>query len=426
MSGPRFSVVIPTRERADTLRFALQTCLVQDYKDYEIVVCDNCSSAATKEVVNSFASPRIVYHRSPTPLSMGDNWNLAYRLTRGQYITYIGDDDGLMPYAFSQLDALIRRNDHGLQAVHWNYAFYSWPNVARRDLANYLQLSLTRKQQWFEGRQTIRDVMAGRLPATFLPNVYHSLVARETLEKIYARTGRVFSSFHCDTYSSFAVAYLIDRYLSVSVPMSVSGFSGSSNNIAFGFMRGKHPNTRRHREENAAAGLKMHPWVPDLPIGWAVIANSFLAAKCDLFPDDSSLTLDRKFLVEQLFEKMPIDDIAEWPHAVAEIRRSLSDDAELMSWFDERVSNVEPKSNPPETYRVPLDGLHLDTSKYRVEDVASAVHLAAKILGHTAKPIDWRVQGARKRRLERFLTDARLTIILAMHHRWRQKTAISL
>ena len=103
MSGPRFSVVIPTRERADTLRFALQTCLVQDYKDYEIVVCDNCSSAATKEVVDSFASPRIVYHRSPTPLSMGDNWNLAYRLTRGQYITYIGDDDGLMPYAFSQL-----------------------------------------------------------------------------------------------------------------------------------------------------------------------------------------------------------------------------------------------------------------------------------------------------------------------------------
>ena len=97
-----------------------------------------------------------------------------------------------------------------------------------------------------------------------------------------------------------------------------------------------------------------------------------------------------------------------------------------MSWFDKRVSNVEPKANPPETYRVPLEGLfdgyfHLDTSKYRVEDVASAVRLAAKILGHTAKPIDWRAQDTGKRRLERFMTDARLTIILAMHQRLATK-----
>ena len=63
MSGPRFSVVIPTRERADTLRFALQTCLVQNYKDYEIVVCDNCSSSATKEVVELI---RIPAHRIPS------------------------------------------------------------------------------------------------------------------------------------------------------------------------------------------------------------------------------------------------------------------------------------------------------------------------------------------------------------------------
>lgn len=58
MKEPRFSVVIPTRERADTLRFALQTCLDQDFEDYEIVVCDNCSSPATKNVVDSFASSR--------------------------------------------------------------------------------------------------------------------------------------------------------------------------------------------------------------------------------------------------------------------------------------------------------------------------------------------------------------------------------
>ena len=60
MTTPRFSVVIPTRERATTLRYCLRTCLEQDFDDYEIVVCDNCSSPATREVVEEAASPRIV------------------------------------------------------------------------------------------------------------------------------------------------------------------------------------------------------------------------------------------------------------------------------------------------------------------------------------------------------------------------------
>ena len=47
----RFSVVIPTRERAHTLRSTLQTCLDQEFQDYEIVVCDNHSSQATREVI---------------------------------------------------------------------------------------------------------------------------------------------------------------------------------------------------------------------------------------------------------------------------------------------------------------------------------------------------------------------------------------
>ena len=33
---PRFSVVIPTRDRAETLRVTLATCLDQDFDDYEI------------------------------------------------------------------------------------------------------------------------------------------------------------------------------------------------------------------------------------------------------------------------------------------------------------------------------------------------------------------------------------------------------
>src|SRR5690348_1289323 len=128
MGQPRFSVVVPTRDRADTLGPALRTCLDQDFADYEVVVCDNCSSPATREVVDRLASPKVRYHRAPGPLAMADNWNLAYSQVRGEYVLFLGDDDGLLPYALRELDAVLRR--HGdPAAVRWDWAIYTWPNV---------------------------------------------------------------------------------------------------------------------------------------------------------------------------------------------------------------------------------------------------------------------------------------------------------
>lgn len=40
---PRFTVVIPTRERARTLHFTLRTCLAQAFDDFEVLVSDNQS-----------------------------------------------------------------------------------------------------------------------------------------------------------------------------------------------------------------------------------------------------------------------------------------------------------------------------------------------------------------------------------------------
>ena len=53
---PRFSIVIPTRQRADTLKFAIETALAQTHPDFEVVVQNNGNDQATNDVVASFAS----------------------------------------------------------------------------------------------------------------------------------------------------------------------------------------------------------------------------------------------------------------------------------------------------------------------------------------------------------------------------------
>ena len=77
MAQPKFSILIPTRDRPDTFRHTLQSVLNQAGDDFEIVVADNYSGPATADIVNEAESPRIKYFRTNEILPMTDNWELG-------------------------------------------------------------------------------------------------------------------------------------------------------------------------------------------------------------------------------------------------------------------------------------------------------------------------------------------------------------
>ena len=104
---PRFSIVIPTRQRADTLRFSIETALAQTHPDFEVVVQNNGNDQATNDVVAAFASPRIVLRSSPNTLPYSANFEAALTASSGEFVAFIGDDDGMMPDACAIADAVM-------------------------------------------------------------------------------------------------------------------------------------------------------------------------------------------------------------------------------------------------------------------------------------------------------------------------------
>ena len=51
---PVFSVIIPTYNRADRLKTALECLYKQTFVDFEVIVCDDGSTDNTKEIVDAF------------------------------------------------------------------------------------------------------------------------------------------------------------------------------------------------------------------------------------------------------------------------------------------------------------------------------------------------------------------------------------
>src|SRR5258706_235826 len=71
MATPKFSILIPTRDRPATLRHTLATVLSQPGEDYEVVVADNCGTPETRQLIDQNAHPKLRYTRSEEILPMG-------------------------------------------------------------------------------------------------------------------------------------------------------------------------------------------------------------------------------------------------------------------------------------------------------------------------------------------------------------------
>ncbi|MDE2490919.1 MAG: glycosyltransferase family 2 protein [Elusimicrobia bacterium] len=114
MSGLKFSILIPTYNRAHSLGQTIKSALAQDYPDFEVIVSDNASEDATRGVVAPFLSdPRFVYRRNETNIGLFPNWaRLLYEHASGDYALFLPDDDCLINDShLTDAAALIRRHD---------------------------------------------------------------------------------------------------------------------------------------------------------------------------------------------------------------------------------------------------------------------------------------------------------------------------
>lgn len=93
---PFFSIVIPTYNRADLLRTAIAIILQQTYKDFELIISNNCSTDNTSEVVKSFKDKRIRYFENEKNIRAEPNMKKAVSYAQGKYIFTQGDDDFIL------------------------------------------------------------------------------------------------------------------------------------------------------------------------------------------------------------------------------------------------------------------------------------------------------------------------------------------
>ncbi|MEQ1697193.1 MAG: glycosyltransferase family 2 protein [Hyphomicrobiaceae bacterium] len=228
LNSPKVSVLIPTRERPDTLVKSLKTVVNQSYSNLEIIVSDNASSPETEAVVRSFECPRIRYFNTGKRISMSHNFEFALSKATGDWIAAIGDDDGLLPGGIARAVELLQAS--GVEAMGSLQSYYVWPNKDWVD-GSILSVPMAKGVSFKNAKEAIRLSVTGHLGYVELPMLYTGgMISSKVIAKVKAANdGAFFNSQIPDCYSAFAVCSVIDRYVFTQEPFAIAGSSKHSN-----------------------------------------------------------------------------------------------------------------------------------------------------------------------------------------------------
>ncbi|WP_247524246.1 glycosyltransferase family 2 protein [Bradyrhizobium sp. 199] len=296
---PLLSIVVPTLDRPDTLRHALATMACQPaHADCEFVVQNNGGNPEIAKMVADLQDERFKHFASKAVLTMTDNWEEALGHASGEYIAFLGDDDGLMPYACATASDLLSGGK--IDLLSWHAYSYHWPGYYHPAFRNRLlaEIDLTSSAKRVASRDELVRIFGFQAHYANLPMIYNSFVRRSVIDRMRAVGGRYFIGLSPDVASGIANAALTDSFVRLSRPLSMAGFSQHSTGHALFFETIDLLETSRGARDFGP--IDDDPRLPDLNALQLFIAKDMLVLKHLLLADDDDVRLDFKALAQAL------------------------------------------------------------------------------------------------------------------------------
>jgi glycosyltransferase involved in cell wall biosynthesis len=111
-SRPRFSVIVPTYNRAGRLLALFEELDAQTWADYELIVVDDGSADDTAQVLGARTNARFRWRSQPNAGPWAAR-NLGATIASGEWLVFLDDDDDVDPRWLQEL-ATLATSDAGL------------------------------------------------------------------------------------------------------------------------------------------------------------------------------------------------------------------------------------------------------------------------------------------------------------------------
>lgn len=115
------SIIMPSYNTDSFIEESIQSVLAQSYKDWELIIVDDCSPDNTDDVVKPYLSDeRIRYLKNEKNSGAAMSRNRALREAKGKWIAFLDSDDLWMPEKLQKQVRFMEKNGY-----HFSYTDYA-------------------------------------------------------------------------------------------------------------------------------------------------------------------------------------------------------------------------------------------------------------------------------------------------------------
>lgn len=343
------SIVVPTKNRYEYLFQLMDLLATFESQEFEMVIQDNSDN--NSDFINNIKLknyPFVNYFYQKSPLSQSGNSDKSILNSKGEYVCFIGDDDGVTRSIIDIVKWMKKENYYILKSALTVYKWPSFISEKHYDVSSSVLFNpYSQTYREVDCRQALASLLkSGMNTLANMPKVYNGIVKRSVLDIIYKRCGTFFPGPSPDMANAVSLSLIEKKYIYVDFPVIIGGHSVNLGANAARYKRGLGP-----LEEQIFIDQKYKDgWSKRIPKVWAsqtVWPESALTALHSFSANDYLQMVDYEIILRKFANSHP--DYFRLAYKLSHsrlkltlkflIRRMVSPFFALMKYYDYKKNN---------------------------------------------------------------------------------------
>ena len=213
------SVLMPAYNAASYIRPAIDSILSQDYRNFELLIADDCSTDNTRAIIDSYSDDRIKTYHNAENLRKPLTVQKLFIFSTGDLVTIHDADDVSLPERFGEIVNVFKTQPDIYMCGH------SIERISER--GEPLGLYRMKVSNYEEIKRQMSSENTDGDPSMF--------IRREVLENL----GEIFRPFFMNNMDYDLALRIIEKYRTTNLPQVLSYYRNVPNSISKGILNHK-------------------------------------------------------------------------------------------------------------------------------------------------------------------------------------------
>ena len=132
------SIIMPSYNTARFISKTIESVLEQTYKNWELLIVDDCSTDNTDEIVSKYDDERIIYLKNKKNSGAAVSRNKALKNAKGKWIAFLDSDDLWYPTKLEEQIKYMKKNKYF-------FSYTSYEEIDENDVTNGVKVTGPKK-----------------------------------------------------------------------------------------------------------------------------------------------------------------------------------------------------------------------------------------------------------------------------------------